>query len=263
MPMHAEDLRRFLSEATGKPVDLKMNNNTHSLVSARPTPFGIRVSLHRMFLEGEAPLFQALARFIHRPTPEARAAIREFIALRHERITEARAAGPSRAIRGTARGRRFNLEERAAIINRRHFGGALQYRIIWGRPLRAGRRQHHVTLGTWNLRQRIIRIHPMLDMPGVPSYMVDFVIYHEMCHIAVPSQASDTGRMHHHTPEFRALERRYPLFTRAMAWEKRWISPMIAAWNGGPPLPTSADDGGNPETPSGGPPESGGQLTLF
>jgi len=241
MPIHAEDLRRYLATALGRPVELRMNNNTHSMVNVTRAGVGVRVSLHRMFLEADAGMMETLAKFIHNPTPEVRSKIRAFIARHHGMVAKAQHAAPPRSIRGTARGRRFNLEERARAINQRYFGGRLEYRIIWGRSIRAGRRQNHVTLGTWNVRQQVIRIHPMLDLPGVPCFMVDFVIYHEMCHIAVPSKFSDTGRAHHHGPEFRALEAKYPDFARAHEWEARWLSGLIRAWNGGAALPAAAD----------------------
>jgi hypothetical protein len=276
--MHAEDLRRYLAEATGRPIDLRMNDNLHRMVSARPDGRTIRISLHRMFLDGDERLFAALAQFVHKPTAAARAAVRDFINQNHERIASARQAGPVRAVRGSARGKRFHLAERAAVINQRHFAGRLEYRIIWGKSTTTGRHQRHVTLGTWNPRQRIVRIHPMLDLPGVPAFMVDFVIYHEMVHIAVPSKAGQGGRMHHHSREFRAMEQRFPDYARAMRWEQRWIGRLISAWNGGPPLPEEADPTSRvelvapraalgslarPQTASHTPGESSTQLDLF
>jgi predicted SprT family Zn-dependent metalloprotease len=84
----------------------------------------------------------------------------------------------------------------------------------------------HLGVGT----RKTIRIHPMLDDPKVPGFYIDSVIHHEMAHIAIPSEVGGTGRMHHHTPKFRALERRYPWFEAAMAWEKANLGGLIRAW---------------------------------
>lgn len=239
MAIHAENLRRFLCESTGRFVRLRMNNNTHSVIRATRDGAGpgIRLSLHRMFLEADEPVLRALAQFIVAPTARERRIIREFIDMKQDLI-----AGPSpvrvrRPLKTRARGRVYNLEERARILNERHFGGRLKYRITWGRNIRAGRGQTHVTLGTWNDRQGIIRIHPMLDQECVPAYFVDYVIFHEMSHIAVPSRVDCGGRRQMHTPEFYAVERTYPLYALAMDWEKSLLPRLIRAWNGGPPLP--------------------------
>lgn len=279
MAIHAEDLRRFLAQATGRVVYLRINDNLHSLINARrdSTGLGIRVSLHRMFLEADQAVINALALFVSAPTPDARRIIREFINRNRERIVQARAIAPRRAVRGTALGRRFDLQERADALNAEHFKGALNFRIIWGRPARGGKGQRHVTLGTWNERQRIIRIHPMLDQDNVPAFFLDYIIYHEMVHIAVPSQVQDSGRLHHHTEDFYALERSYPRYVEARAWEQRWLPRLIRAWNGGTALPAAADPEGasalspsslhkpepssHPPTPPAGSPDL--QLEMF
>lgn len=244
MSIHAEELRRYLAESTGRPVSLKMNDNTHSMISARRdgTGPGLRVSLHRMFLDADEKVLKALARFIVSPTPTVRRVIREYINTNHERISQISVASAPRVIRGTARGRYYHLGERAQRLNQEHFDGALRFRIMWGKSIRAGRRQRHVTLGTWNDRQGIIRIHPMLDSPAVPGYFLDYIIYHEMTHIAVPASVCEAGRRHVHTPEFYAIERRYPLYDMAQAWEDRWLTKLISWWNGGQELPETAND---------------------
>jgi hypothetical protein len=65
-----------------------------------------------------------------------------------------------------------------------------------------------------------------------------------MCHIVIPVQVDEQGRLSIHTPEFRALEAQFPQFDRAQAWETRWVRALLTAWNGGKPMPASADDGG-------------------
>lgn len=265
MAIHAEELRRYLAQATGRPIDLRMNNNLHSLISARADGAGpgIRISLHRMFLGAEPEVIEALARFVHKSTPDARRIIREFINHHRELIASARSvSAPRRAVIGSARGKLHNLHERAAKLNESHFRGALSYAIIWGRPVRGGKSQRHVTLGTWNDRQRVIRIHPMLDLPNVPTFFLDYIIYHEMVHIAVPSRVEEeSGRLYHHTPEFYALETSYPRYAEARQWELRWLPRLIRAWNGGPPLPAKAA-AGDQEPPTSEKPE-GEQLKFL
>ena len=242
MPIHAEDLRRYLSETTGKPVRLRMNDNLHSLISTSRDGSGpgIRLSLHRMFLQAENEVIEALARFIVRPTPQVRKTIRTYINENRGLITQARGYTIPRKKQGDAQGAHFNLEARARRLNKQYFGEELSFDFIWGRGSKGRRCQRHVTLGTWNERQRLIRIHPMLDMPNVPGFYLDYIIYHEMVHIAIPSRTDSGGRMHHHTKDFYDLERRYAHYGEAQRWEKRWLKTLIRCWHGGTSLPSQA-----------------------
>jgi hypothetical protein len=241
MAIHAEELRRFLSETTGRPVRLRMNDNLHSLITTTRdgTGPGIRLSLHRMFLQADQSVISALAQFITAPTPDARRVIRCFINENRELIVSARGYSAPRRVKGSAQGTHFNLDARATALNQHYFESKLNFGIIWGRGTRGGRLQHHVTLGTWNERQQLIRIHPMLDNPHVPGFYLDYVIYHEMVHVAVPSQV-ESGRLMHHTDEFYALEQRYAHYLQAQRWERNWLRCLIRAWHGGNPLPSQA-----------------------
>ncbi len=242
MPLHAEELRRFLAEATGRPVTLRLNDNQHTLITARPERpgRGIRVSIHRIFLNSSREVLDALARFIVAPKPNDRKTIRFYINENANRLSRVVPTRPPKARTvGSARGDHYDLQTRADRLNERYFNNELKFQIIWGRRIRSGRNQRHATLGTWNRRARTIRIHPMLDHPRVPWYFLDYIIYHEMVHIAVPSKACG-DRMAHHTNEFYAMERAYPFYRRAVAWETRWLPKLILQWNGGRQLPAEA-----------------------
>lgn len=276
MPIHAEELRRFLAEAAGRPVELRLNTNRSTMVSVRPDPrgVGLRVSLHRIFLDAEREVLDALADFTGSPSAESHRIIRVYIAENQHRAGQVDVYSPPRPRRGRARGKTHDLGARARALNDAHFGGALDFRIQWGAGRRgANRRQRHVTLGTWSLNQRTIRIHPMLDHPHVPQYFLDFIIYHEMVHIAVPSSVGGGGRLLHHGPEFRRLEACYPHYAEARRWEERWLSALIRSWNGGAALPARAArplktthkpaPPPPPLAPLAHHPEPGGQIDLF
>ncbi len=237
-------MRRLLADALERPVYLKINQNSHNMISAKRdgTGPGIRVSLHFMFLKADKRALKALIQFLKNPTPRSRGIIRDYIADHDDLIGKGSKPTSSRRIKGTPVGKTYHLLERARHLNESCFDGQLEYRIIWGRNVRVNGRQRHVTLGTWNPRQKIIRIHPMLDSESVPLYYLDFVIFHEMTHIAVPSSQSSSGRAVHHSAEFYKIERSYPLYSMAMAWEKKWLPKLISAWNQGKPLSVKSND---------------------
>src|SRR5690606_31273756 len=128
----------------------------------------------------------ALAQFIVRPTEEARAAIRLFAA-RAENSRRHRKPVPVESLEPV--GEFYDLGPIAARLNRRYFGGRLRFDITWGRRVPAGRRrrQRQITLGLCHSEDRVIRIHRILDSPDVPLFYLEYVIYHEMAHLAVPS----------------------------------------------------------------------------
>jgi hypothetical protein len=53
-----------------------------------------------------------------------------------------------------------------------------------------------------------------LDHAEVPSYAVEFILYHEMLHVKHPLRAAACG-LQAHSPEFRAEEKRFAHYARA------------------------------------------------
>ena len=68
-------------------------------------------------------------------------------------------------------------------------------------------------------QDRIIRIHPRLDAPFVPTWFLEYVIYHEMLHARVPDEFTAEGRRLVHTEEFNRREREFLHYRRARRWE--------------------------------------------
>jgi len=65
----------------------------------------------------------------------------------------------------------------------------------------------------------MIRIHPLLDAPFVPTWFLEYVIYHEMLHAVVPEEIDEFGRRKVHTREFYKRERQFHCYSRARRWE--------------------------------------------
>ena len=137
-------------------------------------------------------------------------------------------------------GWRFDLEAIYQALNRDYFDNRVQARITWGRrPPRRPRRS--IRFGVYDARERLIRIHPLLhwtevnvweyihpllDQPFVPRYVVENVVFHEMLHQLHPPQRRN-GRWLIHTPTFRRAERRFPYFEQAEAWQRRYVGRLL------------------------------------
>jgi hypothetical protein len=100
----------------------------------------------------------------------------------------------------------------------------VQVDLGWAR--RPGkRRRRSIHLGGYDARLREIRIHPALDRPHVPAFVVDYLVFHAMLHadLATPDveTTGDTGRCAaEHPPGFYEREAAFPL--RDSAW--RWLA---------------------------------------
>jgi predicted metal-dependent hydrolase len=81
-------------------------------------------------------------------------------------------------------------------------------------------------MGSFAVEDRIIRIHPALDQPGVPSYFVAWIVFHEMLHGKHEVRRKD-GRRRFHTKEFLEEERTFSDYERAHAWEKANLDKLL------------------------------------
>lgn len=125
-------------------------------------------------------------------------------------------------------GRYFNLRDIFNKMNERYFGNRLKrYRIVWGQR-RAERPREIIVFGTIQEEDRIIRIHPLLDRVFVPTWFVEYVVYHEMLHAFVPDEYDSAGRRSVHHDKFLAREKKFHWFRRAKAWEQENLGRFLA-----------------------------------
>jgi hypothetical protein len=232
-----------------------------SLVPGLRAPLHLRI--HRSFAAAPDPVLQAVAAFLasakgSASARQALAAIREHFHL-HRHAGGPRPAGGSVGFHdaeaslpagaGAANARRqslhpvgvaLDLREVAADLNQRYFGGRLKVRVTWGKA--AGENAHPASncrrtrtaslqLGSYSYEDRLIRIHRVLDRPGVPRYVVESVVYHELLHADLPP-VTRKGRRYFHTPEFRRRERQFRHFERADRWVRENLQQLLKARRG-------------------------------
>ncbi|MGH9678477.1 MAG: M48 family peptidase [Candidatus Acidiferrales bacterium] len=94
-------------------------------------------------------------------------------------------------------------------LNQKYFEGELR------RPsLGWSRRAWTSQFGCFDPSLNQIVMNKRLDSPDVPSYAVEFILYHEMLHVKHPLRAAACG-LQAHSPEFRAEEKLFADYTRA------------------------------------------------
>lgn len=127
-----------------------------------------------------------------------------------------------------SQGRVFNLRVIFDKLNDIYFGNRLRgYSVVWGRR-RKGRPRDQIVFGTIQEEDRIIRIHPLLDRQFIPTWFVEYVIYHEMCHAVVRDLFDRSGRRIVHHEKFFERERQYRWFRRAKVWEQENLGRFLA-----------------------------------
>ena len=127
-----------------------------------------------------------------------------------------------------SQGRVFNLRAIFDKLNEFYFRKRLRgYSIVWGRR-RKGRPRDQIVFGTIQEEDRMIRIHPLLDRRFIPTWFLEYVIYHEMCHAVIRDEYDSSGRRIVHHEKFFARERQFRWFRRAKNWEQENLARFLA-----------------------------------
>jgi hypothetical protein len=107
-------------------------------------------------------------------------------------------------------GRHHDLAPLFRSLNHRYFADSLpQPRLAWST------RRWRSQLGSFDPALHQIVLSRQLDQPGVPSYVVSYVLYHEMLHVKHPMRFERCRRTSH-SAQFRKEEKRFEHYGRAM-----------------------------------------------
>ena len=209
----------------GKFVSLCLTDNRYTIISVRRGRDGYRVRAHRMFAGIEPRLVRALARYVVHNDQRASKLLGEFIERNQDRI----AAGPKRerppVLR--TRGQHHDLSAIYDRLNRAYFGSAHDARISWGSARRPANRRS-IKVGSFSVEDRLIRVHPLRDQESVPTYFLDWIVFHEMLH-GKHAIRKVSGRRCFHPPEFAEEERQFPDYARARLWETTHLDKLLGA----------------------------------
>ena len=155
-----------------------------------------------------------LAKMYRRPIDRGQAArYRKYVAS-HE---IARKAHLVRQMRGrkrllSPRGHFYDLDTIFEELNSRFFYGLMaRPRMSWSQS------KTRRLLGHYDPAHNAIIISRIFDHPGVPRYVVEYIVYHEMLHLRHPVRLRGSRRCVH-SEEFQAEERLFPRAAEAEAF---------------------------------------------
>ena len=129
-------------------------------------------------------------------------------------------AAESRRKRGrkvvtTTKGTVYDLDEIFSTVNEQYFRNAISKPTLTWSPKKTYR-----ILGHHDATHNQITISQSLDSHETPQFIVEYVMFHEMLHIAHPAKHVN-GRRYHHTPIFRRDEKKFAHYEEAERWIER------------------------------------------
>jgi predicted metal-dependent hydrolase len=158
-----------------------------------------------------------LAKMYRKPIDRAQAArYRKYIGS-HDIVRKAHLV---RQIRGrkllrSPRGHFYDLDAVFEELNTRFFHGLMaRPRMSWSQS------KTRRILGHYDPAHNAIIISRLFDHPGVPRYVLEYIVYHEMLHLKHPVKLRGSRRCVH-SAEFQAEEKLFPRVDQANAFLKR------------------------------------------
>lgn len=131
------------------------------------------------------------------------------------------------------------LESRLESVNRTYFCFPALPSVRWSRG-RVLPRYRKITFGTYDFKRNEIRIHPLLKNSGVPSAVLDYVLFHELLHyedrdrlkemappVSWPLFRGRSGRRRVHNRCFHDREKEFPGKEEACRWMRRFVKGEI------------------------------------
>jgi hypothetical protein len=207
--MEAQRLHRRLEYHLGL-VDLVITDNRRRMVSTKSRRGRRQIRLHHMFLGCGTETVTAIVQ-LTTGDDRSRDHIREYIDENREAIRFEVDDGQLER-----EGEHFDLAELLEAVRPLVDEEVEEVDITWGRD---GRGSKSIRFGSFDFDQRLIRIHPALDQEWVPTFFVEFIVYHELLHaVCPPVDGEETRRIH--TREFLEREREFPRYEEAMEWEE-------------------------------------------
>ena len=114
-----------------------------------------------------------------------------------------------------ARGHYYDLDAIFEELNLRFFHGLMaRPRMSWSQT------KTRRILGHYDPAHNAIIISRIFDHPGVPSYVLEYIVYHEMLHLKHPVRLRGSRRCVH-SAEFQDEEKLFPHASEANAFLKR------------------------------------------
>ena len=198
-------------------------DNLNTMLSIKRGQGVWTLRMHRMFAAAPPAVLRAVAQYAQSQDRRSATLLRRYID-HHEHLI--RPPVEPRAQPIDVQGAHHNLKAIFDELNAEYFEGAIAARITWGPRTRRRAGRESIKLGSYSVKEQLIRIHPVLDAADVPRFFVAWIIYHEMLHEVHDMPIVD-GRRVYHTPEFRRAEARFEHYAESVLWERTQVHKLL------------------------------------
>ena len=108
-------------------------------------------------------------------------------------------------------GTTHHLASLAASVHRTYFFKVPPLEVRWGQQI-SRKRRRSIRLGSYNHHTTEIRIHPLLNAPNIPAWVIESVIHHEYLHHVLGPN---------HNRRFHANEKKFRYHRESQEWIRR------------------------------------------
>lgn len=200
-------------------VVVSLHENTTIYLRTKEAKGVLSLHLHHLFSEAPTPVLEAILSFAKKKDKEALRIIRRMAELYFEE-------NPIEPAPLFTKGENYDLRLIYEQVKAQYFPPDYEASIGWSEKSRFGKKRS-ITFGSYDRQRRQIRIHRCLDSPKIPSYFIEFVVYHEMLHGVCLPKRNLSSRSSIHTVEFRKKEREFAQYTQAKQWEKANLNALL------------------------------------
>lgn len=205
-------LQKNLERGAQNKIELKINDNRSTMLSVRWEPDCTKVSLHRMFLEAPKNIMQDLACYVRQEQDNISPVVKAFIEDKLKKFDYSHELDLRKL---HTKGHVYNLQKIYDSLNQEYFNPPLNLKITWFG--KSSKSKNRLTFGLYHDPLKLIKINRLLDSPSIPSYLIEYVIYHEMLHHVCPSYY-ENGSHKVHTREFKERELKFKYYQLALKW---------------------------------------------
>lgn len=198
-----QQFQKRLSRSLGTKVELNFEGDGVRRILIEPTTTSLKIRLDPLFRQIDNETYPSLVRFIKNQDESHKAELIEFLKRVHQK------APPKEE---------HPFQHHLDQLRHDHFPGLPPLTLIWGKEGKKGE-QKTIRLASYWAKRKEIRLHPYLEVDGVPEYYLQYLLFHELCHayLVMSGQAKDGE---HHGPDFMKLEKKFPLLHQAIEWEE-------------------------------------------
>ncbi|SCA64384.1 hypothetical protein AB751O23_BL_00080 [Chlamydiales bacterium SCGC AB-751-O23] len=222
--VRTSSFQAFLEQLVGKEILLKINQNKSTYLSVSyPKDSAIKASIHKVFLDAELSVIQALAKYLKGSRNKKNfSLIKAFV----HRIDGLEGRTTSKALPALhTDGEAYDLKEILASVLKFYFNDQdLGLEITWYTPKRKRRltwsAKQSVTFGEYHAPLKLIKINSLIDNWEVPKIFVNFIVYHEILHNIYPPKVNERGHSQIHHKEFREAEKKFLFYDEIIYWKQ-------------------------------------------